>query len=62
MVKLIIKLMGASEDCIEFVEDRKGHDERYAIDFHNTYEKIGWKSRYDRSNFEEKLKEVIEFY
>lgn len=62
LVKLIIKLMGASEDCIEFVEDRKGHDERYAIDFHNTYEKIGWKSRYDRSNFEEKLKEVIEFY
>lgn len=62
LVKLIIKLMDADESLIEFVEDRKGHDDRYAIDFKHTYETIGWKSRYDRSNFEEKLKEVIEFY
>ncbi len=62
LVKLIIKLMDAPADSYEFVEDRKGHDTRYAIDFHHTYEELGWKSRYDRSNFEEKLKEVIEFY
>ena len=31
LVKLIINLMDASEDLIEFVEDRPGHDLRYAI-------------------------------
>ena len=32
LVKTIIKLMGASEDLIEYVQDRPGHDLRYAID------------------------------
>ena len=32
IVKLILKRLGKSEDLIEFVEDRKGHDYRYAID------------------------------
>ena len=32
LVKMIIKLMDASEDLIEFVDDRPGHDLRYAID------------------------------
>ena len=32
LVKTIIRLMGASEDLIEFVDDRPGHDLRYAID------------------------------
>ena len=32
LVKMIIKLMNASEDLIEFVDDRPGHDLRYAID------------------------------
>ena len=31
LVRTIIKLMGASEDLIEFVEDRPGHDLRYSI-------------------------------
>ena len=62
LVTLIIKLLGKDESLIKFVEDRKGHDERYAIDFRKTFEKIGWKSKYDRSNFSEKLKEVIDNY
>ena len=32
VVKTILKQLGKSEDLIEFVEDRKGHDLRYAID------------------------------
>ena len=32
VVKTIIKVMGASEDLIEYVDDRPGHDLRYAID------------------------------
>ena len=32
VVKTILKILGKSEDLIEFVTDRKGHDQRYAID------------------------------
>jgi len=32
LVKMIIRSTGASEDLIEFVTDRLGHDLRYAID------------------------------
>jgi dTDP-glucose 4,6-dehydratase len=32
MVMAIISTLGKSEDLIEFVKDRLGHDKRYAID------------------------------
>lgn len=62
LVKLILKLTGKDESLISFVEDRKGHDERYAIDFTKCNEELGWKSNYDRANFEDKLTQVIDFY
>ena len=34
--------MGKSEDLIEFVQDRPGHDRRYAIDFSATEATLGW--------------------
>lgn len=33
LTKMIIKYMGMSENMIEFVSDRKGHDQKYAVDF-----------------------------
>ncbi len=62
LVKLILKLTGKDESLISFVEDRKGHDERYAIDYTKCFQELGWKSNYDRSNFEEKLLDCIQFY
>lgn len=62
LVKLILKLSNKTEDLITFVEDRKGHDERYAIDFSKCNEELGWKAEYDSDNFESKLSEVIKFY
>jgi dTDP-glucose 4,6-dehydratase len=44
------------EDVIEFVEDRKGHDFRYAI----ASEKITYQSEF--KNFDEALKETVNFY
>ena len=32
IVKLIIKILGKSEDLIKYVKDRPGHDRRYAVD------------------------------
>lgn len=62
LVKIILEVMNKDESYISYVEDRKGHDKRYAIDFEQTYKRIGWKSKYDRTNFKEKLAVVVEWY
>ncbi|XGI82745.1 dTDP-glucose 4,6-dehydratase [Halorutilales archaeon Cl-col2-1] len=49
--------VGASEDLIEYVEDRKGHDQRYALDSSKIYE-LGWEPQW---SFEEGLKETVEY-
>jgi len=43
VVKLILKTLGKSEDLITFVEDRKGHDFRYAIDSTKIKNELGWE-------------------
>ncbi|AOM81666.1 dTDP-glucose 4,6-dehydratase [Salisediminibacterium beveridgei] len=55
LVKTIIKEMGKTEESIEFVKDRLGHDKRYAID-PKKIEKLGWKSKYE---FNEGIKKLI---
>lgn len=42
VVKTIIQALGKSEDLIEFVENRLGHDKRYAVD-PSKIEQLGWK-------------------
>lgn len=59
VVKMIIKLMGKSEDEIEFVKDRPGHDVRYAIDWSKTKEELGYEPAF---SFEEYLKKTIDWY
>ncbi|PAF18124.1 dTDP-glucose 4,6-dehydratase [Terribacillus saccharophilus] len=58
VVKTIISALDKSEDLIEFVEDRLGHDKRYAID-PTKLEKLGWNPIY---NFETGIKQTIEWY
>ncbi len=43
IVKTILKQLGKSEDLITFVEDRKGHDYRYAIDSSKIKRELGWE-------------------
>ncbi len=59
VVKTILKQMGKSEDLITFVEDRKGHDLRYAIDSSKVEEELGWSLTY---NFENGIKETVDWY
>lgn len=59
IVKLILKQMNKSEDLIEFVEDRKGHDLRYAIDSSKVEKELGWDRTY---TFEKGIKETIDWY
>lgn len=58
VVKTIIKTLDKSEDLIEFVEDRLGHDKRYAID-PTKLEKLGWKPTY---TFDTGIAQTIQWY
>jgi dTDP-glucose 4,6-dehydratase len=59
VIKKIIAYMGASESVIEFVEDRLGHDRRYAVDWKKIERELGWKPQYD---FDTYLEKTIQWY
>ena len=59
IVKTILKQLGKSEDLITYVEDRKGHDLRYAIDSTKSEKELGWDRTY---NFETGIKETVDWY
>lgn len=58
VVKTIINTLGKSENLIEFVTDRLGHDKRYAID-PTKLEQLGWKPSYI---FETGIAQTIQWY
>ena len=53
------KLEGSYKDQITYVEDRAGHDRRYAIDANKLETELGWKAA---ENFESGIKKTIEWY
>ncbi len=55
----ILNLMGKDKSEIEYVEDRLGHDFRYAIDYTKAKRELGWEPEFD---FEEGLKKTVEWY
>ena len=59
LTNMILKEMGVGEEMIEYVEDRLGHDRRYAIDFSKLKGELGWEPEQE---FKEGLIETIEWY
>lgn len=59
IVKLILRELEKDESLIRFVEDRPGHDRRYAIDATRIRNELGWKPRY---SFREGIRETIKWY
>ena len=59
IVKLILSYLKKSEDLIEYVKDRPGHDRRYAIDSSKIQNELAWKPTV---NFENAICETIEWY
>ena len=59
VVQTIIRELGASEDLIQYVTDRPGHDRRYAIDPTKTREELGWEPT---TTFDEGIKQTIQWY
>ncbi|MBR2774370.1 MAG: dTDP-glucose 4,6-dehydratase [Selenomonadaceae bacterium] len=59
VVKTILKILGKSENLIEFVTDRKGHDQRYAIDPTKITNELGWTPK---TTFDDGIKKTVAWY
>jgi len=59
ITKEILGIMNKTENEIEYVEDRKGHDLRYAIDFSKAKTELNWEPEI---KFEDGLKAAVEWY
>ena len=58
VTRLILDAVDASEGLIEFVEDRPGHDQRYALDTRRI-EALGWEPQW---SFDEGLERTVAYY
>lgn len=59
IIKLILKKLKKSEELIEFVRDRPGHDRRYAIDSSKIQNELDWSPEFQ---FEEAIEYTVEWY
>jgi dTDP-glucose 4,6-dehydratase len=59
ITSLILDSMGANKSSIEYVEDRKGHDLRYSVDWTKINRELGYEPKI---NFEDGLRETIQWY
>lgn len=59
IIRLILDTLVKDESLIEHVEDRLGHDRRYAIDSSKIKCELGWEPSY---TFEQGIKETISWY
>ena len=59
IVKKILKIMDKTEDLIEFVEDRPGHDFRYSMNSEKISNELNWKTKL---TFDDGLEKTIKWY
>jgi dTDP-glucose 4,6-dehydratase len=59
IIKKIIKLLGKSDNLIQFVKDRPGHDRRYSIDITKINTKLNWQPDY---SFEDGIEATVKWY
>lgn len=59
IVELIVDYLDVSKNLITYVEDRLGHDRRYAIDPTKLENELGWKPKY---TFDTGIVETIKWY
>jgi dTDP-glucose 4,6-dehydratase len=59
IVEKILDILGKSNDMIEYVGDRPGHDKRYSIDCSKIETQTGWRPKYE---FDDALKQTVAWY
>ncbi|MCB9840673.1 MAG: dTDP-glucose 4,6-dehydratase [Phycisphaeraceae bacterium] len=60
LTRAILDIMGKGHDMIQPVEDRKGHDRRYAIDASKIERELGWRPT--RSAWPDALEQTVRWY
>ncbi|AMS06161.1 dTDP-glucose 4,6-dehydratase [Acidipropionibacterium acidipropionici] len=60
VIAMILELMGEPADAFDHVNDRPGHDLRYAIDSSKLRTELGWQPHY--TSFREGLSATIDWY
>ena len=59
IAKTILSLLGKDESMIEYVQDRKGHDRRYAIDFSKLKRELDWQPQ---TSFHEGIARTVQWF
>jgi len=59
IVKKILNYLNKPHNLIEYVEDRPGHDRRYAMNITKIKRELDWEPKYE---FEEKIEDTIDWY
>lgn len=59
ITRKLLEILGKSEDMIEPVDDRLGHDRRYSVNCSKIIKELGWNTRY---KFEEALEKTVHWY
>lgn len=59
LTKTLLELLGKPESLITYVQDRPGHDMRYAIDSSKAEKELGWKPEID---FRDGIRDTIDWY
>jgi len=59
VVEEVLAILGRSRDLIRHVEDRPGHDRRYAIDFSRARSELGWEPS---TKFVDGLRDTVDWY
>jgi dTDP-glucose 4,6-dehydratase len=59
IVKLVLKILDKPESLIKFVQDRPGHDRRYAMDSSRMRQELGWKPEH---TFEDAMRKTVRWY
>lgn len=59
IASILLRAFGKDETYIKYVQDRKGHDRRYSVDWSLLHKELSWKPEFE---FEAWLTQTIEWY
>lgn len=59
LIRMVLEIMGKSEEQLVYVKDRPGHDRRYAVDYAKATQELGWRPNIGLT---EGLKAMVDWY